>query len=295
MNAETIVQVAIPLILGIIMFTMGMGLTIADFQRVFEKPRAVAMGSIAQLVVLPLFAFIVGWVFTLRPEIAIGLVLVACCPGGPSSNLMSNLARGDTALSVTLTAVSGVVTILTIPFIVNFALSQFAGESTPKELPVLRTNLQILLVVGVPLVLGMVVRAKNVALAARSERKLKTISVLLLLILIVGAVAKETSRIADFLAEAGLVVVGFNLVTMMVGFLLARIARLPRPQSVTITLEVGMQNAAMAIGIALGILHDSSIAIPGVIYGLWMYATCGAVVFLARRWVAQVESRAESL
>ena len=290
MRAETIVQIAIPAVLGVIMLTMGLGLTPADFRRVIERPLAVGMGALCQLIVLPLVGWALAVAFGMPPELAVGMILVTCCPGCPSSNLMSHLARGDTALSVTLTAVSGVVTIFTIPLLVRWATQSFMGAEAP-ELPILKTNLQLIVTVALPVALGMLWRHRAAASADRWEPRLKRLSVFLLVVLIIGAVAKEHARVLSFAAQAGLPVITLTVVSMTLGFILARLARLDAPQSVTITLEVGMQNAAMAISIAIGLLKSTTIAIPGVIYGLWMYIPCAVVMFAARRWIADPNPR----
>lgn len=284
--AETIVKVAIPTILGIIMFTMGLGLGLEDFKRVIQRPKAVFIGALSQLVLLPAVGFALAWGMGLEGALAVGLVLVTLSPGGPSSNLMSHLARADTALSVTLTAVSGIVTIVTIPLVLKLALSVFMDANEAPDLPVLRTNLQVLAVVGAPLAAGMWVRVKAPERAASAEDVLKKVCVVLLCILIAGAVAKEASKVADYARQAALPVVALTLITMGGGFALARLARLDRRESVTVTIEVGMQNAAMAITVALSILESSVMSIPGVIYGLWMYLPCMVAVWAGRRWLS---------
>ncbi len=283
--AETIVKVAIPTILGIIMFTMGLGLGLADFKRVIQRPKAVFVGAISQLVLLPAVGFALAWGMGLDGALAVGLVLVTLSPGGPSSNLMSHLAKADTALSVTLTAVSGIVTIVTIPLILALALSVFMDANEAPDLPILRTNLQVLMVVGAPLAAGMLVRAKAPERAASAEGVLKKVCVALLCILIAGAVAKEASKVADYARQAALPVVALTAVTMGGGFALARLTRLDRRESVTVTIEVGMQNAAMAITVALSILESSVMSIPAVIYGLWMYVPCMLAVWAGRKWL----------
>ncbi len=282
MGTDTIVKLFIPFVLAVIMLAMGLGLRVVDFKRVVVEPRAVLIGSVAQLVMLPAVGFLLAGAFGLSPPLAVGLVLVTACPGGPSSNLYSHFARGDTALSVTLTAVSGVITIVSIPFVVNLALDHFMGEGRTVHLPIAKTILSIVLAVGLPLAIGMVIRAKRPVTADRIEPWVKRAAVLLLTVLIIGALVKEQARVGTYFAELGLPVLTLSLVTIALGMLLGFGARLSRGQSVTIGIEVGMQSAALAIGIAMTSLESEEIAMPAVIYGVLAYFTCAVPLVIGR-------------
>ena len=280
-----IISVYIPLTVAMIMLTMGLGLTGADFKRVFTQPKGVAIGAFAQLIALPALAFAMAFAFDLSTLLAVGLVLAAACPGGPSSNLMTSLARGDIALSVTLTAISGVVTIVTIPLIGNLAIDVFGDGSAEVVLPVGETMLKVFVGAGLPLALGFLINAKNPKLAARLEPITKKVSVVMLTLLILGAVLQELSRFGEILQAAFVPVLLMNLIGMIVGGAVAFGLKLPPKQLISIPLEVGTQNAALAIAIAVGIAEDETIAFPAVIYGLLMYFTCAAwIVFARRRW-----------
>jgi BASS family bile acid:Na+ symporter len=285
MSAEMIVQVFIPIALAIIMLGMGLGLTVADFQRVLRAPRAVAVGAAAQLVVLPAVSFAIAALFHVDGPIAVGLVLVSACPGGPTSNFLTGIAGGDVALSVTLTAVSSAVTMVTLPLIMRLALNTFMGASDEVTLPVLQTIAQIALVVVAPIAAGMWLRARAPLRAAQLERVLHKVSIGILVSLVVGATLKERARITDFIGVAGWPVLALNLSTMALGWGLAKAARLGHARAVTISIEVGMQNAALAIGIALGLLHRTDIAIPAVLYGILVYFTCGGFAW----WISRVK------
>lgn len=285
MTAQTIVQLYIPLTLAVIMLAMGLGLGVIDFKRVVAEPTAVAVGLVNQLVVLPAAGFLLAWAFALPPPLAVGLVLVTACPGGPSSNLYSNLARGDTALSVTLTALSGVATMFTIPFVVGLALDTFMGASRAVHLDAPATILQLLFIVGLPLALGMFLRARHPRRAATAERHLKRLAILLLVILILGAILKEKTRIAEHFATLGLPVLTLSLSTIALGLLSALAFRLPLRQAVTIGIEVGMQNAALGIGLAITALGSEEIAMPAVVYGIVAYFTCAVALLIGRRFV----------
>lgn len=283
MTAQDIVKMYIPVTLGVIMLAMGLGLRGVDFKRVCVEPRAILLGCLNQLVVLPALGFAFAFAFALPPALAVGLVLLTACPGGPSSNLYTNLARGDTALSVSLTAVSGVVTMVTIPLIANLALTTFMGAERGISLPVGETMLSLLLIVGAPLGVGMFVRFRRPVEAIRLERWMKQIAVVMLAGLIIGAIAKEWARVTEYIVLLGGPVVALSFGGMAIGFASAWAARLSIRQAVTITIEVGMQNAALAMGIAMTSLGSEEIAMPAVVYGIVAYFTCAVAVAVGRR------------
>jgi BASS family bile acid:Na+ symporter len=287
MTGEQIVRYLMPVALGVIMFSMGLGLRVNDFRRIFLQPRAVAVGAVSQLVLLPMVGFLIAEAFDLPSALAVGVVLITACPGGPTSNLLSYLARGDVALSVTLTAVSGFATVVTIPLLVNWAGTTFAAAGVePIALPILPTILQVAGVAIVPVIVGMLVRARRPSSADRLEATTKRLSFGILGLLIVGAVAKEHALVVDSFGRIGAAVLTLNVATTSLGFGVARLFRLPPRQAVTIAIEVGIQNAAFAISIAAGLLGDMAIALPAVVYGLGMYGVTGALVVLARRVLA---------
>lgn len=285
MDAQTIVKIFIPFTIAVIMVAMGLGLTLADFKRVLQQPKAVIIGTINQLLVLPAVGFGIAFLFGLSAEFAVGLILVTACPGGPSSNLYSNLARGDTALSVTLTAVSGVATIITIPLITGLALDVFMASTSSITMPLWDTTLNILLVVGVPLTLGMVIRHRYEASALKAESIVKGVAALLLGVLIVGAILKRKEDVVSNFATLGAPVLLLSLGTIALGVGSARIFKLPKRQAITIGIEVGMQNAALAIGLSLTVLESEAIAFPAVIYGILAYFTCAVPVFIGRKMI----------
>ena len=281
MSTEVVVRLFIPTAIAIIMLSMGLGLVMADFERVLEKPRGALAGALAQLVGLPLLGFAVASLFGLPGPLAVGVVLLTACPGGPSSNLYTYYARGDVALSVTLTAISGFATIVTIPLWVNLALSTYMGDGR-VQLPIITTMLNILAVVGVPLVLGMYARANYPTAAARAERWAKRLAVLMLVILIVGAVAKERARIVPYLATLALPILTLCTVSILFGFAVGYLTRLGPRGATTLAIEVGMQNGSLGIGLAMANLTDE-IAMPSVVYGLLAYFSCGAALLVGRR------------
>ncbi|NCG18409.1 MAG: bile acid:sodium symporter family protein [Rhodobacterales bacterium] len=288
------VQYFLPVTIGMINLSLGLGLTPTDFRRVLDKPKAVAVGAVAQLVGLPALGFAFATLFGLPPELAVGLVLITACPGGAHSNLFANLARGDTALSVTLTAVSGTLTIGAIPLWMWLATRVF-GVGDQVQLPILQTMTQIFAVVAVPLALGMLIRQASALWAGRMERLVKSLAMLLLLIIVVGSVAKQADQVLEHAKNVGWAVLSLHVTGMVGGFGLAVVTGLNRAQHVTVALEVGVQNSALAVGIAMTLLDNTTIAVPAIVYSLLVYATSTALVLWSRyRYLAPASASGPS-
>jgi BASS family bile acid:Na+ symporter len=269
--------------LAITMWGMGLNLVIDDFKRILRNPKIVLLGLINQLVLLPIVAFMLVTLFPSTPEVAVGIMILSASPGGPTSNLLSLLAKADTALSVTLTAITSVVTIFTIPFIVNIALEQFGGLSQSIQLPVLDTILKMVLIVIAPMLLGMLIKKLLPAFAEKMEKPIRTISVSLLALIIVGIVIKESENIVSYFVDAGLLSLSLNVITICLGLLTARVFNLGKKSGVTIALESGIQNGTMALFIAGTLLTNPAYGIAPAVYSLLMYLTGGLVVLYALR------------
>ncbi len=278
-----ITEVFLPLSLAFIMFSMGLALTVEDFRRVVVQPKSFAVGAFAQVVLLPGIAYIIVLVSPVKPIFAIGLMILAACPGGVTSNLLTHLAKGDTALSVTLTAVISVVGVVTIPFIVNFALSQFAGATEEVALPIANTIFGIFLITTVPVAMGMALKHSVSGLADSIEPHARIIATILFVTIVIGAIISQWENLPRYFKEAGLVTLALNLIMMAVGFYIARAFVLGRRQGIAISLETGLQNATLAILIGTTLLDDIRLAIPGAIYGLLMFVTAGVYVILNLR------------
>ncbi|MEM8606933.1 MAG: bile acid:sodium symporter family protein [Myxococcota bacterium] len=276
------VQYFLPFTIAMIMLAMGLGLVVDDFRRVLQKPLAVGVGLLGQLVLLPALGFTVAYLFGLGPELAVGLVLLTACPGGAHSNLYASLARADVALSVTLTAVSGLIAIVTVPPIVRLATITFDSGGELPNLPIVETMVQIFVVMAIPVGFGMWIRSQSERWAGRIEVAVKSFAILLLALIVVGSVARQAGDVAGFAKQAGLPVLVLNVVAMVLGYWMAVGARLPKNQRRTITLEVGIQNAALAFALAAGLLQSVTVAIPAILYSLLVYAT-GAVVIVQGR------------
>ncbi|TFH32221.1 MAG: bile acid:sodium symporter family protein [Myxococcales bacterium] len=276
------VQYFLPFTIAMIMLAMGLGLVVDDFRRVFDKPRSVLVGLVSQIVLLPMLGFAVAFGFGLRPELAVGVVLLTACPGGAHSNLYASFARADVALSVTLTAVSGFITIVTIPPLVRLATAAFATGGEVPELPILDTSLRIFAVMAIPVVLGMLIRARTERWARRLEALVKGVAIVLLALIVIGSIARQSDDVAEFARQAGVPVLVLNVVAMLLGYGMAALARLSRPQRRTISLEVGIQNGALAFALAAGLLDSVAVAIPAILYSILVYFT-GAVVIVDGR------------
>lgn len=285
MSGETLKALMLPLALFIVLFGMGLALVPDDFRRVIRSPRAKVVGLFCQLIMLPGIAFLLALFFRLPGELAVGLMVLAACPGGATSNVIAHLARGDTALSVTLTAISSLVCVFTIPWIVGWSMAHFLGAEAAVQLPFWRTLGQLALVTILPIALGMALRGTKPGLALRLARPANVFSLVFLAVIIGAAVARE-DNLGEQFRLAGPAAITLNLVTMAAGFLLARAAGLGLPQRITISLEGGIQNGTLALGITLGLLDNPHIAMPSVVYCLFMFVSGGIVAWWFGRRVA---------
>jgi len=277
MEVGTII-LAISLI--IIMFGMGLSLVKADFLRIIERPKAIIIGLINQIILLPLIAYALIVLFKVDAAIAIGIMILAACPGGPTSNLITHLAKGDIGLSVSLTAVNSLVTVFTIPFIVDFALKHFLDAGQVIELDKLKTILQVFVIVIIPVAIGMWIKNLKPNFAKKMQRPVKIASAAVLFAVIIILVLKQKEDLIPYLKQAGLIALVLNVVTMLLGYLSAKLLRLNLSQSITIAIESGIQNGTMALAIALGILMNESFAIAPAVYSLIMFLTGGLVIGL---------------
>ncbi len=266
--------------LMIVMIGMGLSLTTKDFKRIVLYPKAIILGMINQLVFLPLVAYVLISFFDVRPELAIGLIILAACPGGPTSNLITHLCKGDTALSVSLTAVSSILTLFTIPLILEWSVQYYSAQDTVIEINRLDIFKDLLLVSLVPIALGMLIKHYKSDFAVKMEKPVKIASALILLVLIVGLTIKERANIIPYFSEVGLSALSLNIVSLALGFTTARLMGLNKQQSISISIESGIQNGTLAIGIAIGILHNSDYAIPAAVYSLIMFLSAFVLIGL---------------
>jgi BASS family bile acid:Na+ symporter len=269
--------------LFLMMLAMGMTLDVADFRRVVARPLGFALGATGQLVVLPAAAFTIAWLGALRPELAIGLLLIAACPGGVTSNAVTHWARGDVALSILLTAFSSLVAFVTLPIVVNLGLMGFGEASADIVLPVGETMAKLFLSTALPVLLGMWIRSHRLALAERWHGPLLygSAGLLVLLVLALGfrLMAEDLGELFVVAAPA----VGLLITLMMIfGWTSGRLLRLPRAQSRTVAIEIGLQNFNLAMVIALSILEREEFLGPALIYLPTMFTAVAVLVFLTR-------------
>ncbi|ABA21043.1 sodium symporter [Trichormus variabilis ATCC 29413] len=283
MQANVFTNVILPLALAIIMLGMGLSLQIEDFKRVTKYPKAVSIGSITQLILLPIIGFLVAKAVPMQPEIAVGLVILSLCPGGPSSNMITYLAKGDVALSVTLTVVSSMVTIFTIPIFANLALQHFLGQTAAIALPIGSTMLQIFLITIVPIGLGMYIKRIFPATALRLEKVTNRLAIAFLALIILILVIREWNRIPGFIVQVGVGVVILNILAMLSGWYMSKFFQLNIPQQICVAIEVGIQNGTLAIAITAGLLKNQDMAIPAAIYSLFMNLTAFVAIYYGRK------------
>lgn len=283
MTADILTQVILPLALFMIMFGMGLSLRPVDFKNVLAAPKAVGIGLIGQMLLLPLIAFLIALAFKLPPEIAVGLMIIALAPGGATSNMFTYLSKGDVSLSISLTAVVSLIAPFSIPIITALSMTYFMGDATEFSLPVVKTIIQLLVITVIPVALGMLVLAKWSQIAAKIERVLKVFSVFFLFLIIVLIVLKNADNMMSFFMQAGLATLALNIAVLILGVYLAKWAKLSEAQSISIGFEVGIQNGTLALVVAGTLIGNSTMMIPAVTYSLLMFITGAAFAMLITR------------
>ena len=281
MDATTIItQIFLPISLAIIMFGMGLTLVVNDFTRLFTYPKEVIIGLCNQLFFLPLIGFLIILLFDLNSSMAIGIMILSLCPGGPTSNLITQVARGNIGLSVTLTALASLITVFTIPIILSKAITYFTGETDIViELPIVQTMIQILVITVIPVSIGMLIRKKNEAFAARMERPMRIASTVLFIIIFLLVMFANKDLIVQAMKEVGLATLLLNLSTMTLGYLTAKVFGIKGKSQISITIESGIQNGTLAFVIATTILNNVEMGLPTGAYSIWMFITGGILMW----------------
>jgi BASS family bile acid:Na+ symporter len=291
-QAEFVNSEIVPWVLRLVMVGLGLSLSLPDFRRVIVFPKAATTGLLAQLVGLPLTAFALAFAFDAPPAIAVGLVVLAACPSGVTANAYTFAARADVPLCVTLSALTSVITVFTIPFLIELALNVFAEPGQTVAISASNMLLNLMTFTLIPLALGMLFRQFFPQVAERAVEPIRKVVLwLMIVVLLLGVVASVEEILANF-ATAGLLVIVMNVLTMGLGFGLARLLGLPIEQVVTITFEVGVQNLALALAIAFSILAVPEFAISALIYAAIMPATALAFVSIGRRMIADASAKA---
>ena len=283
MNIVT--DVILPLALAFIMFVLGLGLTGEDFLKVIKQPRDFFIGALSQIIILPIIAFTLVKFWSIAPELAIGVMIIAAAPGGVTSNLLTSFAKGDVALSISLTAIISLLCVITIPFIVLTSITLLNDSSLAQDISLLSMSLNMFLIVTVPVILGMLLRKFASSAALRFEPIAKKISIALFLLVLLGAIAAERENVISYFAQAGLVTLALNVIMMIVAYYVANIFASGVKQKKCITIECGLQNGTLAIFVATSIFGGGLYVIPAATYSLIMFATSLIFVYLVRKTV----------
>jgi len=280
-----IIGTLLPLALAFIMFAVGVTLVPSDFTRLLREPRAVIAGLIGQLLLLPLFAWSLAVAWALPPEMAVGLVILGACPGGASSALITHLARGTAALSVTLTAITSVVALASMPIVVQVALRVFLGDASEIEFSIMRLVRGVFVITTVPVGAGMLLRAWRPALVDRLQAVLGRVATTLFVLIVIATFVNQREALLANLSSVGPAAASLNVAVMLAGVALGFAFRLDRRDAIAIASECGLQNAALGIFVATSVLGAAALAVPSVVYALLMNVGAFGLIFVARRWV----------
>jgi bile acid:Na+ symporter, BASS family len=289
LQPNLLTDVLMPIALGVIMLGLGLSLTVDDFRRVIVYPRAVVVGLVCQTLVLPFVCYGVAKAFGLPPALAVGLMLLAASPGGATANLFSHLAKGDVALNITLTATNSLLSLLTLPLIVQLSMTAFLGAG--GEIPMqFGKIIQVFGIILVPVGLGMLLRSLKKSVALALEKPVRILSALFLVLVIAGAIKQNIADVKEYFILLAAPALVFNLASMAVGYFVPLGAKVPRRQAVAIGMEIGIHNGTLAMFIATNVLGDKSMAMPPAIYSLIMFFTAAAFGFAVSRAAGREEA-----
>jgi BASS family bile acid:Na+ symporter len=272
----------VPICIFLIMMGMGLSLVPNDFKRVVKYPKAVSIGLINQLLLLPIIGFILANIMPLEPEYAVGVMLLVLCPGGTTSNMFSHLAKADVALSVTMTAVASILTVFSIPIVLNLSLKHFMGEGSEFQLPIIKTMLSLMILTIIPIVIGMIINAFFPKFAASTQVHVSRFGILFLTLLLIFLTYIQQDIVLQALIAAGPVSLVLNISTMALGYYSGKWFKLPPAQTSSITIEVGLQNSTLSMFMALTLLANYKMSFTPAIYTLVMLFTAGIVVRFLR-------------
>ena len=278
-----VTDIFLPLALAFIMFALGLGLTGADFLRVIKQPKDFFVGAISQIILLPVIAFILVSIWPISPELAIGVMIIAAAPGGVTSNILTSFAKGDVALSVSLTAIISLLCVLTVPFIIVTSLGLLGLDNVTQNISLTSMAISMFLIVTVPVIIGMIFRKFASNLALIFEPIAKKISLVLFVVVLLGAILAEKENIVSYFADAGLVTLVLNVVMMIVAFYVAQFLGTGNSQKKCIAIECGLQNGTLAIFVGTTLFGGGAYVIPAATYSLIMFATSLIFVFLVRK------------
>ena len=272
-----------PLALAIIMFGLGLGLTLNDFLRVIKIPRDFIVGFICQVILLPIIAFILIKIIPMPLEIALGVMIIAAAPGGVTSNVLTKFANGDVALSVSLTAIVSILSILTVPLIIFTSADLLGFSEINREISITSIAIKMFFVVTVPVIFGMIVRSLMTDFIVRKTLIIQRISVILFMIVFISIWVEEWDKIISFITRAGLVALILNIVMIFIGYYMAKYFTSGVEQRKCISLECGLQNGTLAVFVATQLFNDIIFMVPTAAYALIMFVTSIFFVLIVRK------------
>lgn len=279
---NVITDVILPLALAFIMFTLGLGLTFSDFARVAKMPKNFLIGLVSQLVFLPLVALIIVFVWPLQPELAIGLILIAAAPGGVTSNILTSFAKGDVALSISLTSVMSLLSVISVPLVLGISMGLISDNSL-GSISLTSIAISMFLIVTLPVLLGMIFRASLSYLTKRIEKIAKILSTALFVLVLIGAILAERQNLVEYFAQTGLVVLILNILMMTIAYYWAKLFSTGRPQLKAISLECGLQNGTLAIFVGTSVFGGGLYIVPAATYSVIMYLTSLIFIYFIRK------------
>jgi len=277
-----VTDIFLPVALAFIMFALGLGLTGADFLRVIKQPKDFFVGAISQIILLPVIAFILVKIWPISPELAIGVMIIAAAPGGVTSNILTSFAKGDVALSISLTAIISLLSVITVPFIIVTSLGLLGSENISQNISLTSMAISMFLIVTVPVIIGMIFRRFASNTAIKFEPMAKKISVVLFIIVLFGAILAEKDNIVSYFADAGLITLALNVIMMIVAFYVAKLLGTGNAQKKCIAIECGLQNGTLAIFVGTTLFGGGAFVIPAATYSLIMFVTSLIFVFLVK-------------
>jgi BASS family bile acid:Na+ symporter len=281
MEVSLFATLLLPVALAVIMTSLGMSLTVDDFRRVVVYPRGVSIGLANLVLISPLLAFAIAEAYSLEPALAVGLVLLGASPGGTMANLLTHLARGDTALSITITAISSLAAVVTVPLFLELATDHFGANRLDEDVSMLGVVARVVLITVIPLSFGMWLRARRPARVAAIERTFRRVALAVFAAVVVGVIVAEHERVFDNLDDVAAAAVTLNVASMAISFAIARVARLDNRQSTAIAIELGIHNSTLAI--AVGASIATVLTIPAAVYASFMFLTAGVFARLMYR------------
>jgi BASS family bile acid:Na+ symporter len=278
---SALTTIGLPVALGIIMFGLGLTLTLGDFGRIAKHPKAVLIALACQLLILPAVCFGLVLAFQLPPVLAVGMMLLAASPGGTTANLYSHLFRGDVALNISLTAVNSVIAVVTLPLIANLSIAYFMPSGDQLGIQFAKA-LEVFAIVLLPVALGMLVRRWKPGFADAMDKPVRIASVVILVVVIVGSILSNREILAENFGRLALITIVFCLVSLTIGYLVPKLLRVSKPQAIASSFEIGIHNATLAIVIAQTVLMSVELSLPAAVYGVLMFFIAAGFGFLIR-------------